>query len=271
MAKVCSKCGIYKDDSCFHKRRYKNGKVVLKSRCKKCRSEDDKERVNNIKHYWPSHYKVCSKCGIVRRLEDFPIRKESTSGRRKECKECKKQIDKNYVERNREKVLKRKKRYYEYNKSTILNKMKDYRQREDVKIRRNEKLREEYKTDERTRLKRKMRTIVAHKVKKENRGTFNLLGYDVDELIENLKSKFDGDNFRECLLSSKYHIDHIIPENSFSYNSPDDKDFKKCWSYRNLRLISEDENLQKGEYIDKDLVKWYNIEDLLPEGFYEGY
>ena len=40
---------------------------------------------------------------------------------------------------------------------------------------------------------------------------------------------------------------------------------KKCWNYRNLRIITISENSKKRDKIDFGLIKQYNIEDLLPK------
>jgi hypothetical protein len=59
-----------------------------------------------------------------------------------------------------------------------------------------------------------------------------------------------------------WHIDHII--GCCNYNMLDKNEQKKCFNYRNTRPIFILENLQKQKNIDYDLVKKYNIFDLLP-------
>lgn len=64
---------------------------------------------------------------------------------------------------------------------------------------------------------------------------------------------------------SEYHVDHIIP--CSVYNLSIDDEIKKCFDKRNLRLIPADENISKSGRLDMDLVEYYHINDLLPEGF----
>ena len=43
----------------------------------------------------------------------------------------------------------------------------------------------------------------------------------------------------------KWHVDHIIPKNSFNYTSPEDKEFKECWELKNLQPLWAGDNLRK--------------------------
>jgi 5-methylcytosine-specific restriction endonuclease McrA len=91
----------------------------------------------------------------------------------------------------------------------------------------------------------------------------NLVGYTLQELIEYLESI---SNFTiQDYLNGGLHIDHIIPISAYYFNSFKDEEFKKCWNYRNLRLIEAKENLLKHDKLDKKLIEYYNIEDLLPK------
>lgn len=53
-------------------------------------------------------------------------------------------------------------------------------------------------------------------------------------------------------------------EKIFIFESAEDEEFKQCWNIRNLRLLEKNENLKKGGKLDLNLIKEYNIEDLLP-------
>ena len=60
------------------------------------------------------------------------------------------------------------------------------------------------------------------------------------------------------------HIDHIIPSSLFDHTN--EEETKKCWNWRNLRYLPAEENKNKKDKLDMDLVKSYGIEDLLPVG-----
>jgi hypothetical protein len=56
--------------------------------------------------------KSCSKCNIVKELNEFYKRKDSKDGYRKECKKCKDEVVKKYSENNKEKISEYKHNFY---------------------------------------------------------------------------------------------------------------------------------------------------------------
>lgn len=44
-----------------------------------------------------------------------------------------------------------------------------------------------------------------------------------------------------------------------------DKEFLKCWNIQNLRIITGAENEDKKNKLDFELIKKYDLFDLLPE------
>lgn len=81
------------------------------------------------------------------------------------------------------------------------------------------------------------------------------LGCSIEELKTwlNIKDVYDG---------KKYHIDHIIPCKLYDFSKADE--IKKCFNYRNLRLIPSIENLSKKDTLDLPLIESLKITDLLP-------
>ena len=69
----------------------------------------------------------------------------------------------------------------------------------------------------------------------------DIVGYSIEQLCQHLESQFTSemswDNF-----GSYWEIDHIIPKNTFNFNSYQDKQFKLCWSLENLRPLSKTDN-----------------------------
>ena len=75
--------------------------------------------------------------------------------------------------------------------------------------------------------------------------TYEILGYDSEELISHLEAQFvEGMNWEDSHL---WHIDHIIPLNAFNYDSVDHPEFKVCWSLGNLRPIWAKDNMRKND------------------------
>lgn len=69
---------------------------------------------------------------------------------------------------------------------------------------------------------------------KANRHWESLLPFTVEELKAHLESLWEpGMNWDNHTLDG-WHIDHIKPVSSFSFNSPEDQGFKDCWALSNL-------------------------------------
>lgn len=70
-----------------------------------------------------------------------------------------------------------------------------------------------------------------------------------------------------------FHIDHIIPKSYYKDKITFDKSgtltaegliaLKKCWNYKNLRIIPATENIYKSDLLDKELITKHNIKHLL--------
>jgi hypothetical protein len=97
-------------------------------------------------------------------------------------------------------------------------------------------------------LYKKILSVIGRNVKKGRawRGnkTFKMLGFSVEELIYRLKSTIPAGYTWQDFIEGKLHIDHEIPHASFNYGSPDDAEFKTCWSLNNLRLLQKELNIK---------------------------
>ena len=63
--------------------------------------------------------KTCTKCGVVKPLDDFHRDKRSPDGRRSDCKECVREYKRRYLEENRDKERERNRRYHEENRDKV--------------------------------------------------------------------------------------------------------------------------------------------------------
>ena len=147
--KVCSKCRIEKPLSAFGKdNNRKDGHNVY---CKECRSQKSKKTLER-ELLFENGKKKCSKCGKIKKLQDFRKNKKTKNGLSNQCKDCdreyriknkerikqykidnkeefqkyQKEYMKKYQEENREKLLKYKKDYYEENKEELNKKRREY-------------------------------------------------------------------------------------------------------------------------------------------------
>ena len=73
------------------------------------------------------------------------------------------------------------------------------------------------------------------------------VGYTMIELRQHLESKFIvGMNWGNY---GKWHIDHIIPQDFFVFDSVDDVEFRMCWRLDNLQPLWAKDNIQKSNKI----------------------
>lgn len=83
---------------------------------------------------------------------------------------------------------------------------------------------------------------------KNGRHWETLVGYTSKQLMRYIEKHFvPGMSWENRHL---WHIDHIIPISAFSFENPDEPDFKKCWSLTNLRPLWAKDNLSKGAKLD---------------------
>jgi hypothetical protein len=126
--------------------------------------------------------------------------------------------------------------------------------------------RNKFRSDINYKFNRLMGNAIRHGINdKSFRKWESLVGYSILDLKIHLEKTLPEGITWNDYLNGGYHIDHIIPQSMYNFKSCESPEFKKCWSYRNLRIITESENLEKLSSYDIDLVKKYNIFDLLPE------
>jgi hypothetical protein len=184
---------------------------------------------------------------IVRTLKDNNI-DMGGSGRRNTG--GKSEADKRYREKNKTKLDEYHKEWAAKNREHLREYHSTWRNENREHI--NEKTRLWYlnrrRSDPSFRLGSNTRTAVYTCLKEADvskyRSTFETLGYTLEELMSHLENQFvDGmtwDNYGE------WHVDHIVPMNSFEFESVDDIEFIKCWSLDNLQPLWASDNLSKG-------------------------
>lgn len=79
----------------------------------------------------------------------------------------------------------------------------------------------------------------------------SLVGYTTDQLKRHLERQFKDGMSWESFLKGEIHIDHIIPKSVFNFEKPEDDDFKRCWSLKNLQPLWAKDNIKKSNKLDK--------------------
>jgi hypothetical protein len=181
---------------------------------------------------------------------------------------------KEYLIKNRDKILKQQKEYRLKNKKKLLQQMKEY------KIKNKEYIREynkKYKIEKKEEIKnynkqyRNKNPDIIKKCKKrfkekyrlaenlrqrirkalKNKTKFNksmdLIGCDIITLKKHLESQFKNGMNWENYGQFGWHIDHIKPCASFNLIDPEQQ--KICFHYTNLQPLWWDENIRKKDNI----------------------
>lgn len=161
--------------------------------------------------------KLCISCNIEKSILDYYIDNGYYRGN---CKECEKKMRIEY-----RKVPSHKEHLRKYHKK--------YRN-------------ERRKNDPVFRLRMDIPTIIRRAMKKQYYGDsiWNYLPYTPLELKEHLERQFD-EHMNWDNHGSYWHIDHIIPQAAFCYDSESHPDFIKCWTIDNLRPMRAIDNMRK--------------------------
>lgn len=187
--------------------------------------------------------KICTKCKIPKPLDDFSFSNKKLMKKESCCKECERKRSKKYYNKNKDRIsdknvllrveknkkskeyylknrdylLKKSKDYYSDNKEVATVKRRKYQSTKEFKSKRNSKRRKRVNNDEcfRIRLSLKNRIYFALKGKAKAKKTLELLGCSLEFFKYYLEGKFKkGMNWSNYGLDG-WHIDHIIPCDSF--------------------------------------------------------
>jgi len=210
--------------------------------------------------------KRCPKCKEVKLNSYFYIASERKDGLRGWCKMCQKEkahdaypktherqmmLMRKWRLNNQERYKERSHEYYSQNKekcfeATYLWRRKNPQKVKEINNRKNAKR----SSTPMGRINNAIRSTISRALKGNKRGRkwMVLTGYNLKQLKEHLENQFtDGmswDNY------GKWHIDHKIPITAFNFENPEDIDFKRCWSLKNLQPLWAVENISKHNKIN---------------------
>ncbi len=258
--KKCVKCEEIKYLSEFPKKIQRQD--GYDTRCKEWVNQLNRERAAAKKLQDTSDYpdhKKCNNCLQEKILKDFPVDSSGKYGRKGRCSDCcnesqrdKYEDDDQWRKQKQDKNNKYgRKKYNEdiEHRENKLMKIRQYRSTEVGKQVRRDYDKNRYDNDIHYKVHHNTKSLIYNRLRnrnsgKDNRSTFDILPYTLEELIEHLESKFKPDmtwdNYGE------WHIDHIQPDVSFNYTSVDDPEIQKCWALSNLQPLWAEENLSKG-------------------------
>ncbi len=91
----------------------------------------------------------------------------------------------------------------------------------------------------------------AVRASKGGRSWEQLVGYTLPDLMRHIEAHFRPGMNWDRFLKSQIHIDHIIPKSKFTYSSPEDPEFRRCWALENLMPKWRRPNLRKGAKLER--------------------
>lgn len=197
--------------------------------------------------------KECFKCQTTKPLTEFYYRKDRNIYRR-ECKACHIKQKRDYYKNNKSKVKASVKKYYQKNRTKVLEYMSVYsktekeRNRKRLYMNKYEKRRKTYDKQYHLVINLRKRLYVALNKNYKTGSAISDLGCSLDYLKKYLESKFDK-NMNWDNYGSYWHIDHIKPLSSFDLT--DIEQVKIACHYTNLQPLEAKENIKKSNKVDE--------------------
>ena len=193
--------------------------------------------------------KQCTKCKEWKEISEFVRNNKSKDGLSWWCKQCKKE----HNEKTKDKILEYRnsrpnydKEYYQQHKEEIKIRKQKERQKNREILKQRDK--ERHKRHKLSRNISKLICSSLHGNKSEQHWE-DLVGYTIKELKQHLENQFTSEmtwnNYGRPAkndTSFYWELDHIIPQNLFSFQTAKDHDFQICWSLMNLRPLEWHKN-----------------------------
>ena len=205
--------------------------------------------------------KTCSKCKIEKEVSEFNKNKTKKDGLQFECESCRKKLNKEHYQANKERLKERRKERYQANKGSEY--MKEWREANKERLkeyyqankgRLNEARRQRRQIDPLCKMSQNLRsrTWAAFKNKgyRKTSKTQEMLGVDWEVAKQHIERQFTkGMNWDN---QGEWHIDHIIPLASAN----NELELKKLCHYSNLQPLWAEDNLEKSAKIIGQQVKF---------------
>lgn len=247
--KKCTKCQNTKIFECFgFDKRAKDGR---QSRCRGCVAVD---KALNYKNN-PEKYRSAHKKRYDKNPEKFRERARIYSIEHAEqYRETQRKSNKKWYIKNKEKIKKKSIEWKNLNRERCReNNRKWNRANPERTKERNRKSKEKLYGTPGGKLSHSISSSVYKSVSgnKKGRGWESLVGYTVEKLKKHLEKLFKPGMTWENYGQKGWHVDHIIPVSVFNFEKPEDDDFKRCWSLKNLQPLWAKENISKNNSIKK--------------------
>lgn len=218
--KKCNNCKFVKELDCFSS----NGKKGLKSFCRTCRGDIEKERRSN-------------------NIEAYKAKDKAYHESKKEERNAK---SREYTVKNREALNDKAREKYQNNKESV----REYHQNR--KETRNAVKKKHMDNNPQARIKNSLMTRMSNALHSLERHKMSkLIGCSPEFLSKWLETKFYGDISWEN-YGSVWHIDHVVPVAFFDLIDLEQQLI--CFHWSNLRPLYAETNEKKGDKILEDVI-----------------
>jgi len=157
-----------------------------------------------------------------------------------------KRTTKKYYLKNIEHIKKKNKEWHLKNPREFPQDQKEYLSRPEIKEKRQNRMRNRYKTDINFRLTDLCRRRLRHALKGNSKtaSTIELIGCTIEELRQHIESKFEPWMNWENQGLGGWDIEHI--KACFHFNMSDPKQQRACFNWSNLQPMEHIANIKKG-------------------------
>lgn len=193
-----------------------------------------------------SNLHTCIRCNETKLRSEFPRDKRQTQGHANVCNVCRKKIQKAADERNKESRTAWFKEYKEKNKDKIRAYKQAWKKRNPDKVRSStlDYVKRKYHSDPNYKLAARVRGRIFEILKgKPTKKSLELLGCSVEFYKAYLEAKFEPGMTWENNTNDGWHIDHIIPLNSFDLSN--EEEIRKAFHYTNTQPLWAKDNIRK--------------------------
>jgi hypothetical protein len=271
--KICKACKVEKELDEFYKKTGSRDKLDYV--CKKCaliRTKENKkknpEKVKERSRKWrlnnpekvKEQYRRASLKNHSKKLESTRSWRKNNKNKIREYSrkwdikntERRKELSINYREKNKEKIKElRKKWYFAHKKEEIMRAAKWSKEHPEARRRCARNIMARYLKTPKGMLSSMVRKRLNESLREKKNGRHwqDLVGFTVEELKLHIEKQFKlGMNWGNY---GQWEVDHKIPQAVFNFENPEDIDFKKCWSLKNLQPLWKKENRIKGASLIK--------------------
>ena len=195
-----------------------------------------KQRKTQVHKDWLEKYEKKPEIIIARSKRAKKYREANPEKSREACRQWKKSpAGQKWFKENKEILSEKKKEYNKINRK-----------------KRNDRQRKKRRNNPKIKLNSNISRAINASLKKgkECRSKWDVLPFTLEELMKHLEKQFTEKMSWSNYGKEGWNLDHKRPVASFNFETPENPDFKLCWSLDNLQPLWWKDNIKKSDKID---------------------